>query len=74
MPSAPTKYLFFHFASSHGVLSYTGGGSDGDLFDEFITLGSDNSVDATWRRHMVFGGTNILQHVERNEGEGLHEG
>ena len=22
---------------------------------------------------MVFGGTNILQHVERNEGEGLHE-
>jgi hypothetical protein len=38
-----------------------------------VDLGSDNSVDPTWRRHMVFGGTNILQHTERSEGEGVNE-
>jgi cation-transporting ATPase 13A1 len=38
--------------------------------DGYVNLGSDNNVDATWRRHLVFGGTNILQHTMRNEGEG----
>lgn len=44
-------------------------GSDGEI-NNHIDLGSDNSVDPTWRRHMVFGGTSILQHTEKNEGEG----
>ena len=48
-------------------------GSDTET-DNYIDLGSDNSVDPTWRRHMVFGGTSILQHTEKNEGEGQSEG
>jgi cation-transporting ATPase 13A1 len=35
----------------------------------FVDLGSDNSVDANWRRHLVFGGTNILQHSDCTGGE-----
>lgn len=42
--------------------------------DGYVNLGSDNNVDATWRRHLVFGGTNILQHTMRNEGEGAEGG
>ena len=42
--------------------------------DGYVDLGSDNSVDPTWRRHMVFGGTNILQHTDKNEGDSYCDG
>jgi cation-transporting ATPase 13A1 len=29
-----------------------------------LNLGVDNNVDAIWRRHLIFGGTALLQHTE----------
>lgn len=38
---------------------------NGDNIDtDIVDIGLENNIDATWRRHLVFGGTAILQHTE----------
>jgi len=45
-----------------------------DRENGIVDLGDGRASDATWRRHLVFGGTTILQHTEAVDGETLIDG
>ena len=46
-----------------------GGGRGGDGGDA-VDLGTDSNINASWRRHLVFSGTTLLQHALTARGDG----